>query len=174
MMRPVFFAVAALFLLNACGSNETDIKPPDPIDPNGPPPPELLPGLPESLAGFDAWLKMNKEPIPPKGSDPHHGVKDVFINQTRAAIAPGGENQYPYPDGAVIVKSAVRPGKEFIGLVAVMTKKKGTNPNHNDWEFIEYLRDNADESFRLAFQGRLCENCHVRAADTDYSFTVLE
>ena len=171
--------LAALFLLfNACGSNEPQVEPNggEPTDPNGPvvQPSEPLPGLPESTAGFDSWLKMNAEPIPPKPSDPHRGTKDVFINQTREAIAPGGENQYPYPDGTIIVKSAVRPGKDFVGLVAIMTKKKGTNPNHNDWEFIEYLRDNADTPFRKAFEGRLCENCHVKAADTDYSFTVLE
>ena len=173
--------LASLFLLfYACGSNEPpEPNGEEPTDPNGPvveppDPPEPLPGLPESTAGFDSWLKMNAEPIPPKPSDPHRGTKDMFVNQTREEIAPGGENRYPYPDGTIIVKSAVRPDKDFIGLVAVMTKTKGTNPNSADWNFIEFSRGGPDEPFRKLAEGRLCESCHARAADTDYSFTVLE
>ena len=43
------------------------------------------------------------------------------------SIAPNGEQQFPYPDGTIVVKEATRPGKDFIGLVAVMWKEAGSS-----------------------------------------------
>ena len=35
-----------------------------------------LPGLPDDVAGYTQWLKLNAEPIPPvPGGDPHNGTK---------------------------------------------------------------------------------------------------
>lgn len=140
-----------------------------------PEPPVVLPGLPNDIAGYEGWLKLNAEPIPPApGGDPHRGTKNVYVNQTREAIAPNGQQQFPYPDGTIVVKEATRPGKDFIGLVAVMWKEAGSNPAFGDWRFEEFLRGDPDAEFRLAFEGGVCTGCHTRAADTDFVFVTLE
>ena len=41
-----------------------------------PEPPAALPGLPADTAGYEGWLKLNAQPIPPApGGDPHRGTK---------------------------------------------------------------------------------------------------
>ena len=140
-----------------------------------PEPPAALPGLPDDIAGYNQWLKLNAQPIPPApGGDPHNGTKNVYVNQTREKIAPNGQQQFPYPDGTIVVKEATRPGKDFIGLIAVMWKEAGSNPDAGDWRFEEFLRGAPDAEFRLAFQGGVCTGCHTRAADTDFVFVTLE
>lgn len=134
-----------------------------------------LPGLPDDVAGYEKWLKINADPIPPVvGGDPHNGTKNVYVNKKRDEIAPDGEQQFPYPDGSIVVKDATRPNKDFIGLVAIMRKKAGSDPDHNDWEFIEYTRNDPDADFAVIASGRICWGCHARAEDTDYVFTELE
>ena len=140
-----------------------------------PEPPAALLGLPDDTAGYDQWLKLNAQPIPPvPGFDPHNGTKNVYANQTREVIAPNGQQQFPYPDGAIVVKEAVRPGKDFIGLVAVMWKEAGTNPAFGDWRFEEYTRNAPDAEFRLIASGAACSGCHSGAAATDFVFVLLE
>ena len=140
-----------------------------------PEPPAALPGLPDDTAGYDQWLKLNAQPIPPvPGFDPHRGTKNVYVNQTREVIAPNGQQQFPYPDSAIVVKEAVRPGKDFIGLVAVMWKEAGTNPAFGDWRFEEYTRNAPDAEFRLIASGAACSGCHSGAAATDFVFVLLE
>ena len=134
-----------------------------------------LPGLPEDVAGYTQWLKLNAEPIPPAGGgDPHNGTKNVYVNQARETIAPNGEQQFPYPNGSIVIKEASRPGKDFIGLIAIMRKKDGVDPDHNDWEFIEYVRNAQDTDFSVIAEGRICWGCHTRVEDIDYVFTELE
>lgn len=134
-----------------------------------------LPGLPEYVAGYESWLKLNAEPIPPvPGGDPHNGTKNVFVNKNRETIAPEGEQQFPYPDGSIVVKEATRPGKDFIGLIAIMRKIEGSDPDHNDWEFIEYARSEQDADFTVLASGRTCWGCHSRVEDIDYVFTELD
>lgn len=134
-----------------------------------------LPGLPDDVAGYTQWLKLNAEPIPPvPGGDPHNGTKNVYVNQTRDAIAPNGTQQFPYPNGSIVVKDATRPGKDYIGLIAIMRKKAGTDPDHNDWEFIEYVRNAPDAEFSVIAQDRVCWGCHAQVEDIDYVFTELD
>ena len=82
---------------------------------------------------------MNAEPIV-GGSAAHFGTKDILINQEREAIAPDGEQNFPYPDGSIIVKPVYRSDQDFIGIFALMRKEAGSNPAANDWTFIEYSR----------------------------------
>ena len=143
-------------------------QPEDPVE-------VALPGLPEDVAGYTQWLKLNAEPIPPvPGGDPHNGTKNVYVNKTRADIAPNGEQVFPYPDGSIVVKDAIRPGKDYIGLIAIMRKKAGVNPNHNDWEFIEYVRNAPDAEFSVIAKDGVCWGCHARVEDIDYVFTELD
>ena len=134
-----------------------------------------LPGLPDDVAGYTQWLKLNAEPIPPvPGGDPHNGTKNVYVNKTREDIAPNGEQQFPYPDGSIVVKEANRPGKDYVGLIAIMRKKAGVDPDHNDWEFIEYVRNAPDAEFRVIAKDGTCWGCHSRVEDIDYVFTELD
>jgi len=134
-----------------------------------------LPGLPEDVAGYTQWLKLNAEPIPPvSGGDPHNGDKNVYVNKTRETIAPNGAQQLPYPDGSIVVKEAYRPGKDYVGLIAIMRKKAGVDPDHNDWEFIEYTRNAPDADFSVIAKDGVCWGCHAQVEDIDYVFTELE
>ncbi len=148
---------------------------PEPPDQQQPPPPVALPGLPDDTAGYEQWLKLNAQPIPPvAGFDPHRGTKNVYVNQTREVIAPNGQQQFPYPDGTIVVKEAIRPGKDFIGLVAVMWKEAGSNPAAGDWRFEEFTRNAPDAEFGLIAEGAACAGCHAGAAATDFVFIPLE
>lgn len=150
---------------------ETVEEPPEPPEPpttDEPPPeeptaPVSMPGLPDELAGYQEWTKLNAAPIPPRASDPHDGTKNVYAS----VPAEGGV----YPPGAIVVKEATRPGAAFIGLVAMMRKEPGANPEHNDWVMVEWVRDVRDADFEEIASGAVCTSCHVQARGSDYVFT---
>lgn len=184
--RNLLTALAIILLFTACAEKQldelvqqseeetTDVAETEPVQPEKPAA-VALPGLPADVAGYTQWLKLNAAPIPPApGGDPHNGTKNVYVNQTRDTIAPNGTQQFPYPDGSIVVKDATRPGKDYIGLIAIMRKKDGVNPDHNDWEFIEYVRNAADAEFRVIAKDGICWGCHARVKDIDYVFTELE
>jgi hypothetical protein len=129
-----------------------------------PPTPKAPPGVPDFVAGYRDWAKLNDAPILPRDSDPHNGTKDVFASKERL------ENGR-FPVGTVVVKEATRPGADFIGLIAIMRKQRGADPEHNDWVFVEYTREAADATFGEQAAGAVCWSCHVGARDLDYVFT---
>jgi hypothetical protein len=141
-----------------------------------PPPPPPLPRLPDDVAGFDRWTRLNADPIPPDspqtqrvGFDAHRGTKDVYVNQPRSALASG-----EYPDGTIVVKSAGDGGEPT--LIAIMRKIAGVDPAHGDWEFIEYKRAGAGEDFATdaSLADATCWGCHATAMETDWVFTTLD
>jgi hypothetical protein len=130
--------------------------------PPEPPKPKALPGLPRYTAGYTRWARLNRKPVPPRESgDAHLGPKHVFASMERRA-----NGRFPY--GTIVVKEAQRPGKDFVGLVAVMRKERGGDPAHNDWRFIEWTRESAGGRFRLTARDEVCWSCHVGAEQTDY------
>jgi hypothetical protein len=187
-------AAGILVLASACGSSEPEAEPPaaEPTTVTGaatttepppttseeattedatteaapppPPPPKAPPGAPAFLAGYRGWSKLNAQPIPPRDSDPHNGTKNVYAS--KPARADGR-----FPNGTIVVKEATRPGADFLGLLAVMRKRAGADPEHNDWVFVEYTRDARSERFAEIGRGAVCWGCHVGAQDTDYVFT---
>jgi hypothetical protein len=132
---------------------------------------EPAPGLPEAIRGYRTWNRVNAKPIPPKPSDPHLGDKQVYVNVPRRLVAgldgPGDR----LPAGTTVVKTAVRPDADFVGLVAVMRKVAGADPLHNDWEFAEYTRQSVDEPFEIIARDAVCWTCHQGAVGTDYLFS---
>jgi hypothetical protein len=133
--------------------------------PAEPPPPEALPGLPDYTAGYRDWLLLNEDPIPPNPEgDAHLGTKNVY--SSLEADRSGGS--IVYPDGTIIVKEARRPDTDFIGLIAVMRKTAGTDPEHGDWIFIEWTRSSPDEPFAETAKDAVCWSCHVGAEQTDW------
>ena len=181
----VFAVLSVCTLFVSCDEKVTldlvDPVPPgetvdDPAEEEMPVEPIALPGLPADITGYNRWLKLNAEPIPPvAGGDPHHGTKDVYVNQERDVIAPDGKQQFPYPDGSIVVKES-RADSGFIRVVAIMWKKKGSNPAGNDWEYEEYIRRDADSPFPNPLYRVHSAAAAIRAplADRDYVFTVLE
>lgn len=134
------------------------------------PEPTALPGLPAYTAGFEAWPRLNDAPIPPNsadsgrvGFDAHLSTKNVHVRRPAAA---GG-----YRDGAIVVKAGRTGGA--ITLVAVMRKVAGVDPEHGDWEFVEWKRGSASERFATdaSLTGATCWSCHVTARETDWVFT---
>jgi hypothetical protein len=126
------------------------------------PPAKPLPGLPRYTAGYHGWDKLNRKPIPPRSSgDAHLGTKNVYASIERRA-------NRVFPDGTIIVKEAIRPGKDFLGLIAVMRKEQGADPAHNDWRFVEFTRDSHGSSFTETASGAICWTCHMGAEKTDY------
>jgi len=118
-------------------------------------PAHIQEGLQENISGYESWLKINNELIPPTNSDPHapgKGGKNVFVNQSLENITSNGKLKYPFPDKTLVVKQGFNADKGFIQLVAVMEKIKDYDPEHGDWKFSEYIRSSADEKFRLAFR----------------------
>jgi Cytochrome P460 len=170
------FVVGALLLASGCGG-EPDSAPsptttaPEPAAPTGaepPPPPtteeqaKALPGLPGYTAGYDTWVKLNRKPIPPRSSgDAHLGTKNVYASRSPRANG-------VFPAGTIIVKESVRPGKDFLGLIAVMRKEQGADPAHNDWRFVEFTRDGRQDRFTETASDSICWTCHMGAAKTDY------
>ena len=143
-----------------------DSAPTTPAPPTTTPPtpaePEALSGLPAFTAGYDGWLKLNRKPIPPRQSaDAHSGTKNVYASKKRR---PSGS----FPNGTILVKEAVRPGKDFIGLIAIMRKERGLDRDHNDWRFVEYTRDSAGARFAETASDSVCWSCHMGAQQTDY------
>ena len=127
-----------------------------------PPGPEPLSGLPAFTAGYDSWLKLNRKQIPPRQSgDAHSGTKNVYASEQRRASG-------SFPNRTILLKEAVRPGKDFIGLIAVMRKERGLDRAHNDWRFVEYTRDSAGARFTETASDSVCWSCHMGAQQTDY------
>jgi Cytochrome P460 len=129
-----------------------------------PPPPKAPPGAPRFIAGYRSWFKLNAAPIPPRDSDPHNGTKNVYASKRRGPDA-------QFPAGTIVVKDATRPGADFIGLLAIMRKQAGADPEHNDWVFVEYTRDAPGARFQEIASDAVCWSCHMGAADLDYVFT---
>jgi predicted component of type VI protein secretion system len=175
----VLLAVAALVLLAGCGSDEEEATPPPAattapgatVDtlPEAPGTtmevPTPLPGLPESIAGYRDWMKLNAKPLPPRDSDPHLGTKNIYASKEMRANG-------RFPNGTIIVKEAMRPGRDFIGLIAIMRKERGADPAHNDWLFVEYTRDRRSDPFAELASGAVCYGCHVGAEAADYVWTL--
>ena len=129
-----------------------------------PPAPKAPPGVPAFVAGYRDWVKLNRAPIPPRADDPHEGTKNVYASRERRA-----NGRFPF--GTIVVKEASRPGRDFIGLIAIMRKERGADPAHNDWRFVEYTREARSERFQEIGRGAVCWSCHAGALDTDYVFT---
>jgi hypothetical protein len=169
MSRLLVTSIAAIALAGCGGSDEMAAPEPTPpaapvtSEPESQPQPEALPGLPAELAGYREWEKLNAEPIPPRDSDPHNGTKEVYASVPAEAGV--------YPPGTIVVKEAARPGASFIGLVAMMRKEEGANPEHNDWVMVEWVRDAPDAKFEEIAGGSVCTSCHMQVRDTDYVFT---
>ncbi len=95
------------------------------------------------------------------------------MSPTRAEITQGGEQRFPYPDGAVVLKAGSQGGDDA-AIIAVMRKVAGVDPAHGDWEYIEWSRSSADSEYTVLARDEVCWTCHAGAEQTDWVFTTLE
>jgi hypothetical protein len=173
-MRRSLLTTAFVLAVAACGGeSESAPEPPiasAPVTSTDPAPPTTettarpkpKPGLPRYTAGYENWVKLTRKPIPPRASgDAHLGTKTIYSSKPPRGNA-------DFPDGTIIVKEAVRPGKDFLGLIAIMRKEQGADPAHNDWRFVEFTRDDRRDRFSETASGAICWTCHMGAAKTDY------
>ena len=175
-MRRSLLTTAFVLAVAACGGeSESAPEPPtasEPVTSTEPAPPttettarpkpQPQRGLPRYTAGYENWVKLTRKPIPPRASgDAHLGTKTIYSSKPPRGNA-------DFPDGTIIVKQAVRPGKDFLGLIAVMRKEQGADPAHNDWRFVEFTRDDRRDRFSETASGAICWTCHMGAAKTDY------
>jgi len=169
-------SVALAFGLAACGGEtaapvaETQSPSPDERAPSTtdaapvqkPKAAKAQPGLPGWTAGYRRWTKLAAD-LPPRDSDPHLGTKNVFASKPPADGV--------FPVGTVVVKEGFRPGKDFVGLIATMRKVEGADPEHGDWVWIEWARDEPNAAFSELARDSVCWSCHVSAEDKDWVFT---
>ncbi len=74
-------------------------------------------GIPAYVDGYAKWPKLNAKPIL-GGSSAHQGTKNVYASKRKTGVN--------YPVGAIVVKTARPPGKQWLSLVATMRKIRGT------------------------------------------------
>lgn len=127
-----------------------------------------IPGLPRDVRGFERWTKMNFKPLPARGGEAHSGVKNVYVNRTRAQLVRRGKQRFPYPKGTIVVKTGSNRG--FVTLVAIGRKRTA---GYGGWQWVEYTRSTAREPLSFLASGAVCTNCHVGAKKTDWIFTRL-
>ena len=118
-------------------------------------------GIPAYVNGYAKWPKLNAKPIR-GGSPAHQGTKQVYASKRKT-----GAN---YPLGAIIVKTATPPGKQWLSLIATMRKIRGTT--NGGWRWEEFTRSSPTARFtKIAFPESGCAACHMQAKANDYVFT---
>lgn len=96
----------------------------------------------------------------------HGAFVTVYVSDVGLAAINAGATEMPY--GTIVVKDGFNENKELTNTV-VMYKVKGFDPEHNDWFWASYTTTGD-----VTNEGRLspCYNCHNRAAQSDYLFTL--
>lgn len=120
----------------------------------------------QSPVPYDQWARFPDAQGTLVSSFPHGPMSRVFINNKveQALSQFDGE----LPDGSIIVKENIgeNPG-EKAGMLTVMWKVKGFNPDGGDWFWAAMSPDG-----QISAAGRVesCMNCHAGASANDYVF----
>ena len=118
-------------------------------------------GIPAYVDGYAKWPKLNAKPIR-GGSSAHQGTKNVYASKRKTGVN--------YPVGAIVVKTARPPGKQWLSLVATMRKIRGTA--NGGWRWEEFTRSSPTARFtKVPFPESGCAACHMQAQANDYVFT---
>ncbi|MBA2297220.1 MAG: cytochrome P460 family protein [Actinobacteria bacterium] len=118
-------------------------------------------GIPTYVDGYAKWPKLNAKPIR-GGSAAHQGTKNVYVSKRKTGAR--------YPLGAIVVKTASPPGKQWLSLVATMRKIRGSA--NGGWRWEEFTRSSQTARFtKIGFPESGCAACHAQAKSNDYVFT---
>lgn len=141
-----------------------------------------LPGLDAAdaalIAGYLGWTELTKPPIDELQTlgNAHGGQKRVWASPQREALVEGATQQFPYPDGTVIVKEGMTG--DAVTLIALMEKTGAGGTETGGWRYVEYIRAGADDAFtKVGLPQSGCAGCHMNAntrQPTDWVFWSLE
>ena len=104
-----------------------------------------------------------------RGAEPHGMLLTTYLNAPAHEGLTG--DVASLPNDAIVVKENYTPDST-LAAVTVMYKKRGYDPEHNDWFWVKYLPDGSVDAGGKAV-GRVqgCIGCHGGAADNDYIMT---
>lgn len=96
----------------------------------------------------------------------HGAFVTVYVSDDALTAINAGAKEMPY--GAMVVKDGFNENKELTNTV-LMYKVKDFDPEHNDWFWASYTAagDVTNEGILSS-----CYNCHNKAAQSDYLFTM--
>lgn len=130
------------------------------------------------IAGYLGWTELTKPPIAQLQTlgNAHGGKKRVWASPQREALVEGAAQQFPYPDGTVIVKQGT--SGDAVTLIALMEKTGAGGAETGGWRYVEYIRAGADDAFtKVGLSQSGCAACHMNAntrQPTDWVFWSLE
>lgn len=125
------------------------------------------PGLPEALAGYQNWTRLNIDRVTENPTGAHPQSKDIYVNlEIDALVFDDGSFQLPFADETFIIKERNDIARLLADRLYVMEKREG------QWQYSFYDRQ-ADGSFSAQVLGtdNFCHDCHTGAEATDYVFT---
>lgn len=137
---------------------------------------------PELWNGYKSWTKITKKPNTgdPTGflSKKHGGVKayrDIFVNETGAAAYQS--QQFPLPEGTVIVKEAFKnegawKSQSKPELTVMVKLATGSNPDTGDWKWFMGASgsDKMSGTGMDTKWGKFCGSCHAYGQQADFTF----
>jgi plastocyanin len=133
-------------------------------------------GLPEAVAPFQGWTRMNAVPLTDP-SNPRAGPKNTFINLDagvlRNLIASGARTRTPFPAGTVIVRETLDVDAGFVRVLFIM-ERDAAQTRTRGWKFSGLSRTAATQAFQpiaIADPVARCLNCHLQMGATDFVFT---
>jgi hypothetical protein len=171
MIRAGTVATALALQLAACGTN--DAPPPD----TEPAPPAAVMEQ-EGPTADGVWAQLQSEDYRSwslwpgtseryEGAEPHGMLLTTYVNElARRGLEAGS---LPLPDGAIIVKENYMPDGAF-DASTVMVKRRGYDPEHNDWFWAKYDAAGVAED---AGRVEMCQVCHSANRQQDHLMTPL-
>ncbi len=99
------------------------------------------------------------------GQGPHGMLLTTYLNEQAFNTLESKPGHFP--DGSILVKENYKPDKTLAAITA-MLKKKGFDPDHNDWFFAKF---GPDGSVQAAGSPAGCVSCHGAVRTNDYIYT---
>ncbi|MCF6334538.1 MAG: cytochrome P460 family protein [Spirochaetales bacterium] len=138
---------------------------------------DATPTQTSEFINYSSWAKVNAETITGDvtgvlgaAHERSKGFREIYVNEIGLPVE-SGEEDYPFPEGTIIVKESFKNDKGSKGALSNLTvmvkRESGYSPDYGDWEYIITKPDGA-----IAQQGTLsvCIKCHARGEDKDYTF----
>ena len=118
-------------------------------------------------ADYQSWAFWpEKEGLQPS-TFPHGSFAKTYVN--KEALEAIQKKSATLPVGSVVVSENFKPDKT-LGMIAVMYKKEGYNPQAGDWFWAQY-----NQNGKVRREGKLvyCLGCHQRQRQQDYLFSTF-
>lgn len=133
----------------------------------GPSNEELADELWAAVDGYESWSQVSPWDGVQPSESVHGDYVQIWFNGTATADFGG-----TIGDGGISVKKAygAADGSDPVGVITVMYKVDGYDPDNGDWFYARYTDDGVAEVTGGAETP--CAACHVGAAADDYLFTV--